>query len=672
MEIKIETDNYISKEKSVPKIFDNQNEILRIKLSRNKKLLDKQKINKNRDINLTELNDKFILPKINTSNNNLLSNNLNYTNEKEQNLIIPIIKNNIIINLNKSQELEKESPVKMKRKLNIRRRINKEIKIKKEEEELQKILDKKEEKRKLREEWERNIRRRQLSEKKRAEEEEIKLLEELNKKKERQELEKQKRRKLRIKLDLDIKLKEEKLREKLKQICLSEKKRKLEIKQSIEMQKQMIEEKNLIKRQEEERKIKDEEEKKIKIIEELNLIAEKEKELELKELKIENNVSKHRFRLDLLNELVNQYLAIYKSNDIKKILEIINKIGKLFKKEINYDKEYCKDNILYISDAVKSDNIVYKFLGILGEEFYKYNIYSFIEKESEDNNLMDGVFKVLLSNYSILPKYEIKINSMSKKLKILKTPKEWLEFIDNFKRKISEEYSIPKDKLYIISQRIDKYEFTIVILDRPIINLKRYENSFDIDVRRDTLLEYIKLSPNFFETEFNRNVDSWEKNNFKRGGEKYTPPYGWKGFALRVLNKFDNGDNSWLGNEGKKGEWAIAYHGIGKGNEFKKLLNIVLNNLKNGPGQLYENLPNIRDNNNSLVGVGVYLAPDINEAERYSAKIELGERKGKYQFAIMCRVKPDKIREPGRYPFNWIVDDNYDCLRPYRILIKES
>ena len=38
----------------------------------------------------------------------------------------------------------------------------------------------------------------------------------------------------------------------------------------------------------------------------------------------------------------------------------------------------------------------------------------------------------------------------------------------------------------------------------------------------------------------------------------------------------------------------------------------------------------------------------------------------------MCRVKPDKIREPGRYPINWIVDDNYDCLRPYRILIKES
>ena len=68
----------------------------------------------------------------------------------------------------------------------------------------------------------------------------------------------------------------------------------------------------------------------------------------------------------------------------------------------------------------------------------------------------------------------------------------------------------------------------------------------------------------------------------KRGGEKYKPPYFWKGFALRVLNKFDNGDNTWLGNEGKENEWAISYHGIGKGNEFNKLLNIIKENLKSG------------------------------------------------------------------------------------------
>ena len=147
-----------------------------------------------------------------------------------------------------------------------------------------------------------------------------------------------------------------------------------------------------------------------------------------------------------------------------------------------------------------------------------------------------------------------------------------------------------------------------------------------------------------------------------------------KGFALKVLNKFDNGDNSWLGNEGKEGEWAIAYHGIGKGNEFKKMINIVLNNLRNGPGQLYNQLINIRDKDNKrpYVGNGVYLAPDINEAERYSQKVKLGFRENNFQLMIMCRVKPSEIREAGRYPFNWILDGNYDCLRPYRILVKET
>ena len=410
----------------------------------------------------------------------------------------------------------------------------------------------------------------------------------------------------------------------------------------------------------------------LKKINELKLKAKEQKELELKESSFDNNVSKHRFRLSLLNKYVSQYLEIYKTEDIQNILEVINKIGKIFKNEINYDKEYCEDNILYVSDAVLSEDISINFLGVLGEEFRKYGIYSIIEKKSENPQLMDGVFKVLLSTYSILPKYEIKIVTSSLKEKFTKEPKSWLQYCNNFKNKIINDYNIPKSKLYIISNNIDLFEFTVIILDRPFIKIKRYEKSFGISVKEDTLLEYVKLSTDFFENEFNRDINSWEDKNLKRGGEKYTPPFGWKGFALKVLNKFDKGNNAWLGNEGKEGEWAIAYHGIGKGNEFKKLINIVLNNLKNGPGQLYEDLPNIRDNNNSLVGRGVYLAPDINEAERYAEKIQLGNRKNKFQFIIMCRVKPDKIREPGRYPFNWIVDDNYDCLRPYRILLKES
>ena len=37
----------------------------------------------------------------------------------------------------------------------------------------------------------------------------------------------------------------------------------------------------------------------------------------------------------------------------------------------------------------------------------------------------------------------------------------------------------------------------------------------------------------------------------------------------------------------------------------------------------------------------------------------------------MCRVNPGKIRQPIEEPLYWVVDDNYDCVRPYRILFKE-
>ena len=502
-----------------------------------------------------------------------------------------------------------------------------------------------------------------------------KELEELNKKKEIEKFEmqseRQKRIKLRKKLDLILKKQEKKKIKKLMKVNLEMSRKKLEAKEEIELKRQQMEKKKKIK--EEEENLKKEKEDKIKaFIEELKIRLNKEKEKELKEEENLDEESKHNFRLTLLNEYINKYLEIYTSNDIVQILEIINKIGKIFKKEINYDKDFSKDDFIDISDAVESDNYIIKFLGVLGEEYKKYGVNSIIEKQSNDINLREGVFKVLLSLYSLLPKYEIKINSEALKSNFLSEPKNWLLFIDDLKEKISEKFSIPYENIYIISYRIDLLEFTIVILETPFINLKRYENKLNIIVNCDTLLESVKLSPGFFENKFNRDINDWETLNLKRGGEKYFPPYGWKGLALKVLNKYDSGDNSWLGNEGKEGEWAIAYHGIGKGNEFKKLINILLYNLKKGPCQLYRSYENIRDDKMDEVGKGVYLTPDINIAENYANKIQLGERKTNFQFIIMCRVNPNRIRQPKGFTNNWVINDSYEFLRPYRLLIKET
>ena len=52
---------------------------------------------------------------------------------------------------------------------------------------------------------------------------------------------------------------------------------------------------------------------------------------------------------------------------------------------------------------------------------------------------------------------------------------------------------------------------------------------------------------------------------FYRGGYEYHRPYGWKRYALKVLDRF--GDNKWLGKPGyrvgsSEDEWPVSYMGL--------------------------------------------------------------------------------------------------------------
>ena len=126
-------------------------------------------------------------------------------------------------------------------------------------------------------------------------------------------------------------------------------------------------------------------------------------------------------------------------------------------------------------------------------------------------------------------------------------------------------------------------------------------------------------------------------------------------------------------------EWAVAYHGIGGirgyGDVFKNAVSIIKENLKPGSRQYYADEDNIREETKKLGKIkcqnGVYLTPVIKEAELYADE---GEFKGKkFQMIMMCRVNPKKIREPYREgDAYWILDGNYNEIRPYRILIKEK
>ena len=195
---------------------------------------------------------------------------------------------------------------------------------------------------------------------------------------------------------------------------------------------------------------------------------------------------------------------------------------------------------------------------------------------------------------------------------------------------------------------------------------------YDLKATSSLLLNNAILSSNIFESDFSKRENDWPKKNLMRGGKKYYPPYGWIGIGLRLKNKFGKTNSAWFGRENNEGEWPVAYHGVGKGNVLQRCLKIINGNLKDEIGKIFKNEKNVEKNSNKYpyCGEGVYFSPNIEDAAYFSDKTSLGYFNIKFQFAIMARVNPNKIRSPGSLPVEWILNASNDEIRPYRLLIK--
>jgi len=175
----------------------------------------------------------------------------------------------------------------------------------------------------------------------------------------------------------------------------------------------------------------------------------------------------------------------------------------------------------------------------------------------------------------------------------------------------------------------------------------------------------------------------------RRGGVLYKTPAGWKRIALKVWDKYDDGDNTWLGMEGKEGEWAVAYHGCA----MAVVPLIMKGGFRVGTGQGARNC--IETRTGRKVGDGVYCSPNIRVVECYANGNEDGASENKTDavtvdgrtlfFAFQCRVRPGAINRPDRHfarcndeevmgidgVFEWIIN-NPDDIRPYAILVREK
>ena len=77
----------------------------------------------------------------------------------------------------------------------------------------------------------------------------------------------------------------------------------------------------------------------------------------------------------------------------------------------------------------------------------------------------------------------------------------------------------------------------------------------------------------------------------KRRRRLYTPSNEWIGIGLNVKDKYDNGNNTWLGNENKSGEFAVAYIGLNE----SKILSQINKNLNFENISLFCNVKDIKN-----------------------------------------------------------------------------
>ena len=151
-----------------------------------------------------------------------------------------------------------------------------------------------------------------------------------------------------------------------------------------------------------------------------------------------------------------------------------------------------------------------------------------------------------------------------------------MDTVRELKRKITEETDVSSydqlltygGKVLADADKLSQYslcrEATILLGNMKITGGDG--GNMGITVGRDREAWYLdqsELAPSW-DCDFTHMQD--DKLEYKRGGYNYNRPYGWRRFALNVLNRYDNGNNTWLGESGMRtqespGEWAVSFHG---------------------------------------------------------------------------------------------------------------
>lgn len=187
------------------------------------------------------------------------------------------------------------------------------------------------------------------------------------------------------------------------------------------------------------------------------------------------------------------------------------------------------------------------------------------------------------------------------------------------------------------------------------------------DLRNELFVDLDSFLDPQYDYDFREMSDS---SACSRGGEPYKRPVGWYRFALKVKDKYPDG-NAWLGSVhwrsySEAGEWPVSFHGT----SIEGAKGVASTHYKAGPREAY--------------GRGVYSTPDITIADSYAMTKKFTSKKTRktYKVIMQNRVNPTKRKIIKDKNF-WLIEVPSEStaaqekeivessIRPYGILITE-
>ena len=385
-----------------------------------------------------------------------------------------------------------------------------------------------------------------------------------------------------------------------------------------------------------------------------------------------------------------------KENDLNELLSDMSFYGEITKKEILREKEINPNKYISIDEAIEKGRSVfsqegyqneYFVLSILAKVLMNEGCIVAIEKDkpntTEGNNELNTTVQFLVNGMYNFKKYIFhfdfgeEINN-----ELIKNTKKQTHFNLKLKKKLLSLLKLQKNDIIMCNPRNGSYEITAIIKQNTFYQLSEEQLFQELSkdptfsnikqVEYNILLSGCKLNPYMLDSRGDNKDGGWGINE-TRGGKPYYPPQGWIGYGLRVLDRFDNGDNTWLDYRNiSDNEWAVAYHGVGSLLSGSQIINAVnnmaFNSFQSANGQGYKNSNDVF-HLGEKVGEGVYVTPQPNVMENHCGIINCGDKN--YKVGIMTRVKPKLIRCPSEKQDYLVINGTDNEVRPYRILIKE-